>query len=626
MNLKTQPSRLRPQAFALLMLLILLVTAPLSAEPESDNATVIALREAIIPPRDRLDLARRLMGLSDIPAPPDSTPLRTPGEIQSFWVTNSSENRAFQVDAVLRARGKHIYLWVERGVSISDDTLQALTKEFDTAIYDAVRDLWGSENTPGIDGDPRVYGLFAYGMGSGLAAYYSSEHAYPREAVSTSNEHEMFFFNLDTLGTNFDPVYLASIVAHEFQHMIRQNVDENENTWLDEGFSSFTEVYLGYEQDGTALSFIYNPDTQLNTWAEDAPRLPHYGAAMMFVTYFYERYGVDALRALSADSVDSLESVDNVLRAMGEPGVNEFFADWVLANYLLESEGVYGYRLLTGLVSPPPVEIVTSYPYTLNDSGNQYSTDYFVLSNLENQQSLNIHVDSPDTVQLIPTTAHSGQKMWYSNRADESDTMLTRAFDLSGVEQATLNYHVWYHLENLWDYGYVMVSTNGGDTWTILSTPHMTVENPHNNAYGPGYTGASAGWLEESISLDAYVGQTIQVRFETITDDAINQPGMAIDDVSVPEIGYFSNFEVDDGGWQPAGWIWTDNILPQNVWVQAVQQIGTDSIVTRWLAPAEWALPLEENVDQVLVAISPFAPLTTVSMPYTLSVTADGVN
>lgn len=625
MTLKFLKKSLNPQRFILILLFCLLIAVPLSAEPESDNATVIALRESVIPPRDRIDLARRLMGIHEIPAPPLSAPLRAPGEIQSFWVTNTSENRAFQVNAVLRARGKYIYLWVEDGVSISDNSLQSLTSQFDNVIYHAVRDLWGSENTPGIDGDPRVYGLFAYGMGRDVAAYYSSEHAYPREAVSTSNEHEMFMFNLDTLGTDFDPAYLASVVAHEFQHMIRQNVDENESTWLDEGFSMFTEVYLGYDENSTALSFIYNHHIQLNAWSEDGPRLPHYGAAMMFVTYFYERYGIDALRALSADPVDGLDSVDKVLRGMGESSVNEFFADWILANYLLEPDSLYGYTLLTGLVSPPPEAIVTNYPYSLDDGANQYSADYFVLTNLGDQTALHVRIDSPDTVQLIPTTAYSGQKMWYSNRADESDTMLTRAFDLSNVDQATLNYRIWYHLENLWDYGYVMVSTDDGETWTILSTPHMTVENPHNNAYGTGYTGMSDGWLDESISLDDYAGQAILVRFEVITDDAVNQSGMAIDDVHIPQVGYLSDFEADDGGWQAAGWIWTDNTLPQNVWVQAVQQIGTDSIVTRWLAPAErdWSLPLEENVDQVLLAISPFAPLTTVPMSYRLNVTVE---
>ena len=70
-----------------------------------------------------------------------------------------------------------------------------------------------------------------------------------------------------------------------------------------------------------------------------------------------------------------------------------------------------------------------------------------------------------------------------------------------------------------------------------------------------------------------------------ITDEGTNQPGMLIDDVSIPEIGYASDFESGDGGWQAEGWIRTDNVLPQQVWVQAVQRVGKDISVSRWLAP-----------------------------------------
>jgi immune inhibitor A len=114
------------------------------------------------------------------------------------------------------------------------------------------------------------------------------------------------------------------------------------------------------------------------------------------------------------------------------------------------------------------------------------------------------------------------------------------------------------------------------------------------------------------------------VRFEVVTDDAINQPGLVIDDVSIPEIGYQSDFELDGGGWDAAGWVRTDNRLPQQVWVQAAQQIGNQVQVSRWLAPAEnhWSLPLADGVQQVLIAISPFAPVTTVATTYTLTVSA----
>lgn len=618
----------------LVALVVALLVAPVAAQDAAtlplEFPTEIALFSAEIPPRDRIELARELLGIDEIAPPPTSAPERQLGDISSFRVTNSSDDRVFEVTAELRAIGEHIYLWVEQGVPVNQETLDALARSFDTRIYPQTRALWGSEATPGIDGDPRIYGLFAHNMGSGTAAYFISDHTYPRAAVSTSNEHEMFFFNLDVLGYDFSLAYIESIVAHEFQHMIRSNLQVNEEYWVNEGFSMFTQLYLFDPPLGQALSFLAWPDTQLNAWAQEAGlRMMNYGASLLFFTYFHDRYGLEALRRLSADSsVRGLEGVDNVLRELGEPGVDEFFADWVLANFLFDSrlaDGRYGYRSFPNLmISAAPTATVNTLPYSVDGIASQYGTDYYVFNGLDGVEALSIRLDAPFTTSLVPVSATSGQRMWYSNRADVSNTTLTRAFDLSGVDSATLSFNVWHDIEQYWDYGYVQVSGDGGATWDILETAHTITDNPHNTAYGPGYTGTSDGWLAETVSLDAYTGAEVLVRFQMITDDAVTQTGMAIDDVAIPEIGYSDDFEDDGGGWEAAGWLWIDNVLPQRVWVQAVQQIGDEVAISRWLASGAgaWELPLQEGVDQVMVAISPFAPVTTVPMPYTLEVAA----
>lgn len=623
-------------SIAPILVLIALLVAPASAqqgnEAPVEYPTVAALQNTFIPPRDRVALAQELLGVGEIAPPPTSALTRQIGEQATFNVTDSGSDASFQVEATLRAIGDHIYLYVENGAAIDNEAIKDLAIGFDERVYDNVRDLWGSEDTPGIDGDPRVYGLFTRGLGANTAAYFVSEHVYPVEAVSTSNEHEMFFFNLDSLMFGFDPVETESIIAHEFQHMIRNNLQLNEENWINEGFSLFTQVHFYNPPISLILSFLNAPGTQLNTWAEQSGmRAANYGAATLFTTYFYDRYGQDALRQLSADpSNRALDGVDNVLRSLGEPGVNEFFADWVLANFIADpsiGDGRYGYPSLgSDTVSALPLETVTQYPLERTGTVNQYATDYYVLTNLDDARTLNVSLDSPSTVALVPVSAYSGQRMWYSNKSDMSRTTLTREFDLSGVESATLNFMLWYQLENVWDYGYLMASGDGGETWDILPTTHTTDENPHNLAYGPGYTGGSGGWVEESVSLDNYVGDNVLIRFQMITDDAVTQPGLAIDNVAIPEIGYSDDFESGEGDWQAEGWIWTDNVLPQQVWVQAVQQIGSEVEVTRWLGPmdfsadASWQLPLIEGVDQVVLAVSPFAPVTTVPMPYTLSV------
>lgn len=596
------------------------------AQAPAEYPTLTALEQTVVPQSDPVALARRLRQIGDIPPPPVSSPARQVGEKQLFWVSNDSENTEFQISATLRVVGEHIYMWLEDGAQVSDADLQALADAFDSRIYNEVRNLWGSEATPGVDGDPRLYGLFAYNLGSGMAAYFVGRHTFPVQVYPTSNQHEMFFFNLDGIGTsNIANPYVESILAHEFQHMIRANIQDNDALWLNEGLSTFTQLLL-YNDLGAVTNFLAAPQTQLNTWAEEEPRAPHYGAAMLFIDYFYERYGLDAVRQLSADPGTGLDAFDRVLKAMDEPGVDTLFADWSVANVILDpalADGQYGYRdLPSDLPNPIPLTAVASYPYKFDGQSNQYASDYYALTTLGGTKNLDITITAPERVQLIPTEAASGQWMWYSNRGDVSDMTLTRSFDLSGVSEATLTYKAWYDIEDDWDYGYIMVSADEGESWDILPTPHTTDSNPHGNAYGPGYSGESGGWIDESISLDSYNGKTIQIRFEMITDDGISQPGLAIDDVSIPEIGYESDFEADDGGWEAEGWIRIDNRLPQQTWVQVIEQVGNEVQVTRWLATGKgkWSLALSEGVDQATLAISPFAATTTEVMPYSLQI------
>ena len=53
------------------------------------------------------------------------------------------------------------------------------------------------------------------------------------------------------------------------------------------------------------------------------------------------------------------------------------------------------------------------------------------------------------------------------------------------------------------------------------------------------------------------------MRFEYVTDAAINGEGLLLDDIRVDAIGYESDFETDDGGWVAQGFVRVDNVLPQ---------------------------------------------------------------
>src|SRR6185436_18312817 len=111
-------------------------------------------------------------------------------------------------------------------------------------------------------------------------------------------------------------------------------------------------------------------------------------------------------------------------------------------------------------------------------------------------------------------------------------------------------------------YAYVLASTDGGRSWTRLSLPGGTDENPNGNGYGHGLTGATAGWVERSLDLSTYAGQELMLRFEVVTDDAVSLAGVALDDIRLDAVGFRDDASAD-AGWQAEGWTRLDPALPQ---------------------------------------------------------------
>ena len=167
------------------------------------------------------------------------------------------------------------------------------------------------------------------------------------------------------------------------------------------------------------------------------------------------------------------------------------------------------------------------------------------------------------------TSCHSGRRCWWGNRGDLIDSTLTRELDLTGVSRATLEFRTWFSVEEGWDYAYAEVSTDGGVTWTVLKGGHTSTFNPMGNSFGDGYTGDSGGWLLERIDLSDYAGGKLLLRFEYVTDDAVHLDGFVIDDISVPEGGFFDDAE-QPSGWDADGFVRFDNTLPQEYVVQLI--------------------------------------------------------
>ena len=78
------------------------------------------------------------------------------GDKEKFWVLNSDTVQHHQVDATLLYITPHSYFWAEDGASVNQRDLEDLMDTFENKIYPTDREFFGSEWTPGVDGD-RAY-------------------------------------------------------------------------------------------------------------------------------------------------------------------------------------------------------------------------------------------------------------------------------------------------------------------------------------------------------------------------------------------------------------------------------------------------------------------------------------
>ncbi len=146
---------------------------------------------------------------------------------------------------------------------------------------------------------------------------------------------------------------------------------------------------------------------------------------------------------------------------------------------------------------------------------------------------------------------------------------------------ATLTFDTLVDTEDHWDYGFVQVSTDGGETYESVSCTGMNSDaDPgaialvQNNL--PGYSGSSGGWITETCSLAAYAGQDVLLAFRYVTDSFVTEPGWWIDNVSV------GGTMVSDGS-TLAGWQSMTQVNPVDVEDFTVQLVSYEEARGRFV-------------------------------------------
>ena len=595
-------------------------TPEAAALPASPSLEIIVPPHVQPPDRDLHELAQRLRqaGTGPLARTVTAAPqARQVGHTDTFWISEQVDDQpiSYAVEARIAVVTEHAYWYVNVDAELSTESLTRAAAEFEERVHPLVTGATGDVWNPGVDNDPRFTVLHTPLVSA--AGYFGSRDEYTKATHPRSNEREMIYMNSDIEpGTG---VYMG-VLTHEFQHAVNWNQDGGEDSWINEGLAEYATHQAGYSESFVDR-FLRAPGTQLNFWPDTGrATIPHYGAAELFVHYLADHYGgyagVGEMYVLPEDGEDG---VDAYLARFGLR-FEDVFGDWVVANYLDSDEGVHGYpsRDVRALSVSRMVG-----PGERQGTLAQFGSRYFEV--LMGEGAARIRFEGQPTVQQTSADCRSGSRCWWSNRGDSIDTALTREFDLSGLEAATLEFWTWFDIEEGWDYAYVQVSGDGGRTWDVLEGDHTTIDDPVGNSYGPGYTGSSDGWVRERVDLTPYAGGRALVRFEYVTDDAVYLDGLLIDDLIVPELGYSDDAE-REGGWEARGFALIDNRLPQWYLVQVIEIPEEGPVTVR-------QLPLDSErtgevvvsgfgtrIERAVVVVSPATRHTHQRASYRLSV------
>jgi len=405
-------------------------------------------------------------------------------------------------------------------------------------------------------------------------------------------------------GSGLRPNQYEGTIAHEFQHLIHRDNDLDELSWVNEGCSTLAEFICGYGHT-TNLQYymIYFWDTSLVIWHNN---LENYGVVYLWTLYMYEHYGGQPLIwDIVHEQANGIQGWNNVLEAHGiTKDFDEIFQDWAIANYLDDTSfagGIYGYY---NLDLPCAASGWWDIPYSMSywDSVYPQFFDFMVLklhghydagwaypygANLpytvnyvkfeaSGAHSLKVYFNGDDVAGIAP---HSGTWEWHSDGTPYSWFRLGRTFDLTGVTGATLKFWNYYEIEEDWDYGYVEVYDVDADEWYTLPglTTVSTIPNPQDNLncllqFEPttylangrwnAFTGFSPGWYQETMDLTPFAGHDIELYFTYWTDPYTLELGYYIDDIEIPEIGFFDDVESGAGAWTVnAGWYRTNGLI-----------------------------------------------------------------
>jgi hypothetical protein len=423
------------------------------------------------------------------------------------------------------------------------------------------------------------------------------------------------------------PQLYEGVFAHEYQHLLEYYEDPDEVSWVDEGLADWAATLTGYLDPDKPITdqdfeshiqcFLGNliietpanpspdpggPENSLTLWEDqvddnESEILCDYGATHAMMEFLAGRYGQDFMSALHKEDAGGLEGLRAVLDTFApDVEVLELLHQWAA---MVALDGVLddGAALSGG---DPANYTTPTLDATINwDNPDAYDTpgappngsDYVRLRDEGGTFLSASDIDSIDfdgSEELAPRPVrwrvdasppkHKGNPALYSGRRPNQDRSIVRQVTVPS-DNATLTFRTKYQIEELYDYGFVQVSTDGGETYTSLANQNTTSKHAPDAAplvaeNVPGFTGNSGGWKKQAFDLTDYAGQDVLVAFRYVTDPLVNRPGWWVDNIRV-------GGELISDGSSLEGWQSATQVNPVDVHGFTVQLVAYDEAHTQ---------------------------------------------
>jgi hypothetical protein len=489
------------------------------------------------------------------------------------WLSLDDYNgQYFFDDFYLIAETAGSELWVQADLSYPDgdpretpvvtcEQAAYLLSEFDNNMYPVETDFFG---TPDIhDGSASLLELWGLAEPGTYAnedgrqvvlvsnvrddAYYDS--TYPNYIAGFySPTFEAYFdrniMSIDShdwanrVGPDGSRPYLyESVFAHEYQHLLHDDYDSDEENFINEGLSMFAEYLTGYVVDNDPYStFEALPENSLVAWGDQGGReiVADYGMVFLFQMYLYEKLGQEFIQYEFHNQDNGISSINSTLEALGIPAdfgdAYHSFAVAVLIDSRMNRYR-YGFDLLDVGIDIGTLDAPNPDAYD-TPGAPPWGTDYIWLDG-NNKKISTLYFDGADTYSEPTPWTSDGDVLWGGD-GDEIDNWAI----FETVGGGTLTFDTYYDIEEYWDFGFVQASTDGGATWTSLENASTTFDYDP-NAYPkvienlPGLTGTNGDWANMSFDLSAYAGQDILLAFRYVTDWGTTEVGWYVDNVYV---------------------------------------------------------------------------------------------